>query len=67
MLLIGLLVGRWGAVPLGGATWAVVLLVSGTIGWGGVAAAVVVAAANTAVGVTARQAIGLVFRPRALR
>jgi hypothetical protein len=62
MLLIGLLVGRWAAVPLGGLGWAGVLLVAGTIGWDSVAAAVVVAAANAALGVIARQGVGMVLR-----
>jgi hypothetical protein len=57
MLVIGLLVGRWAAVPLGGVAWAIVLLASGTIGWSGVAVAVLVAAANVAAGVAVRRAV----------
>jgi hypothetical protein len=62
MLLIGLLVGRWAAVPLGGLGWVGVLLVAGTIGWNSVIAAVVVAAANAALGVIARRGVRMVLR-----
>jgi hypothetical protein len=55
------------AVPLGGVGWAAVLLVSGTLVWVDVPAAVAVAAANVAIGVLIRQVIGLALRrPRAL-
>jgi len=67
MLLIGILVGRWWVVPVGGAGWATVLIVSGTLGWGAVPAAVALAAVNAAAGAMVRQLIvSALRRPRVL-
>jgi hypothetical protein len=65
MLVIGLLLGRWAAVPLAGIGWAVLLLAVGVIGLDGVPAAFGVAVINAAVGVMVRQIARLAVRWRA--
>lgn len=67
MLLIGLLVGRWAAVPFGGLGWAVALLASGSVGWVDVPTATFLGAVNMAAGVVAHQIVAFALRlPRAL-
>jgi hypothetical protein len=55
MLLVGLVIGRWWAVPLGGVAWAA--LVAASIAPGDVPLAAALGAANVAVGVLARWAV----------
>jgi hypothetical protein len=54
MLLVGLLVGRAAAVPVGAGLWAAVLLLIGTIGIADVPLAAALAGANVAVGAIVR-------------
>jgi hypothetical protein len=62
MLLFGLLIGRWWAVPLSAAGWTVLVLVAVPISLGDLPLAAALGAANTAVGVGARLGLGLVLR-----
>jgi hypothetical protein len=57
MLLLGLVVGRRWAIPLGAVGWAVTVLMAGTIGVADVPVAAALGAANVAVGVLVRWAI----------
>ena len=62
MLLVGLVAGRWLALPLGGVAWAVLLLAFGTIGWTEVPAAAALGLVNVAVGVLLHKAMALLAR-----
>ena len=66
MLLVGLVVGRWWAIPLGAAAWAVLVVIAASISPGDVPVAAALGAANVAVGVLVRWAVlgvaGLVLR-----
>jgi hypothetical protein len=54
MLLVGLALGRWWAVPLGAAGWAVVVVLAVPISAADVPLAAALGAANVAVGVLVR-------------
>jgi hypothetical protein len=54
MLLFGLVIGRWWAVPLGAVGWAALVLVAVPDSLGDLPLAAALGAANTAVGVGAR-------------
>jgi hypothetical protein len=62
MVLVGLVVGRWWAVPLGGLAWAVLVLLAVHMPIGDVPVAAALGAANVAVGVVARQAAARITR-----
>jgi hypothetical protein len=62
MLLVGLLIGRSWAIPVGAVAWGVVLLVTGVVTIGDVPLAAVVGGANTAVGVLVHRAAVWPFR-----
>jgi hypothetical protein len=62
MLLFGLAIGRWWAIPLGTLGWTIVLLVAVPTGLSDLPLAAALGAANTAIGVGTRLAIGLAFR-----
>jgi hypothetical protein len=51
MLLVGLAVGRWWAIPLGGVAWAAVVALAVSIAPSDVPLAAALGAANVAVGV----------------
>jgi hypothetical protein len=57
MLLVGLVVGRRWAIPLGAVGWVVTVVMAGTIGVADIPLAAALGAANVAVGVLARWAI----------
>jgi hypothetical protein len=57
MLVVGLVLGRVWAIPLGAVGWAGVLLVSATISPVDVPVAAALAAANVAVGVLGRRVV----------
>ncbi len=69
MLLVGLVIGRWWAIPLGAVGWAATVLIAGTIGVDEIPAAAVFGAANVAVGVLVRWVVALALRqvPRIAR
>jgi hypothetical protein len=54
MLLVGLAIGRWWAIPLGGVAWAALVVVAVSIAPGDVPLAAALGAANVAVGVLVR-------------
>lgn len=58
MVVAGLVVGRWWAIPLGGLAWASLLVPFGDCGWSCLPLAAVLGAANTAVGVVVHVAVG---------
>lgn len=62
MLLVGLAIGRWWAIPLGAAGWAATLLIAGTIGVEEIPAAAAFGAANVAVGVLVRWVVRWALR-----
>jgi hypothetical protein len=62
MLLVGLVLGRAWAVPVGAVAWAAVLLFAGTIGVADVPLAAALAGANVAVGVIARWVVAWPWR-----
>jgi hypothetical protein len=57
MLLVGLALGRWWAIPLGGVVWAVMVVAAVPLGPGDVPLAAALGAANVAVGVLLRWAV----------
>jgi hypothetical protein len=57
MLLLGLAIGRWWAIPLGGVAWAALVLVGVSIAPGDVPFAAALGAANVAVGMLVRWAV----------
>jgi hypothetical protein len=62
MILFGLVIGRWWAVPLGAVVWPALLLATGISG--DIALAAALGAANAAVGVAPRVAISGLRRAR---
>jgi hypothetical protein len=64
MLLVGLVVGRRWAIPLGAAGWAVTVMIAGTIGVADIPLAAALGAANVAVGVLVRRVIARTLRIR---
>lgn len=56
MLLVGLALGRWWAIPLAGALWVGLVVCTVSIGAGDLIVAAVLGAANAAVGLVARRA-----------
>jgi hypothetical protein len=56
MLLVGLAIGRWWAIPLGGVAWAA-LVVAVSMAPGDVPLAAALGAANVAIGVLVRWAV----------
>lgn len=57
MLLVGLVLGRWWAIPLGGVAWAVLVVLAVSIAPADVPLAAALGAANVAVGVLVRWAV----------
>jgi hypothetical protein len=57
MLLVGLVIGRWWAIPVGALGWAALVVVAVPISAGDIPLAVALGAANAAVGVFARWAV----------
>lgn len=57
MLLVGLVVGRFWAIPLGAVAWGVLLVATGVAGIGDVPFGLLLGAANVAVGVLAHRLI----------
>ncbi|MHB8469860.1 MAG: hypothetical protein ACYDCH_08915 [Gaiellaceae bacterium] len=57
LLVIGLAVGRWRAVPIAAVGWAGLLLVTGVSGVSSIGAALALGAANTAVAVAVRKTV----------
>ena len=57
MLLVGLAIGRWWAIPLGGVAWAVLVVVAASIAPCDVPFAAALGAANVAVGALVRWAL----------
>ena len=57
MILAGLVAGRLWAIPLGGVAWAALVVIGGDCGWDCLPLAVLLGAANTAVGVAVHLAI----------
>jgi hypothetical protein len=62
MLLFGLAIGRWRAIPLGAIGWMILVLVAVPIGLDNLPLAAAFGAANTAVGVAIRIATALALR-----
>jgi len=62
MLLFGLAIGRWWAIPLGALGWTILLLVAVPISFGDLPLAAALGAANTAVGVVTRVGLALALR-----
>ncbi len=62
MLLVGLVLGRWWAIPLGGVVWAVLVALAVSIVPGDVLIAAALGAANVAVGVLVRWVLVLMAR-----
>lgn len=56
MLLVGLVVGRWWAIPLGGVAWALLVAFAASLASGDIPLAAALGAVNVAVGVLARWA-----------
>lgn len=68
MLVVGLVIGRLWAIPLGGLAWGALLLATGVLGVSGFAFAVVLGGANVAAGVLVHRLVAWPFRrPRAVR
>lgn len=62
MLLVGLAIGRWWAIPLGGVMWAVLVVLAVSITPADVPLAAALGAANAAVGVLVRWAVVWIAR-----
>ncbi len=62
MLLFGLAIGRWWAIPIGALGWTILLLVGVPTGLTDLPVAAALGAANTAIGVGTRLALGLALR-----
>lgn len=62
MLLVGLVVGRWWAMPLGGVCWAMLVVLAVSIAPSDVPLVAALGAANAAVGVLVRWAVVWVAR-----
>ena len=62
MIVAGLVVGRWWAVPLGAVAWSGLVVAFGDCGWGCVALASLLGAANTAAGVGVHVAVRALLR-----
>jgi hypothetical protein len=62
MLLVGLAIGRWWAIPVGAVAWTVVVVLSVSIAPGELPAAAALGAANVAVGVLVRWTVARLVR-----
>jgi hypothetical protein len=62
MILVGLVIGRWWAIPLGGAAWALLVAVAVGLSPGDAPLAAAVGAANVAVGMGVRGLVRLTLR-----
>jgi hypothetical protein len=62
MLVAGLVLGRWWAIPLGGVAWAVLIVLAVSIAPVDVLLAAALGAANVAVGVLVRWAVEWIAR-----
>ena len=62
MLLVGLVLGRWWVIPLGGVAWALLVALAVSIAPGDVPLAAALGAANAAVGVLVRSPLVWVGR-----
>jgi hypothetical protein len=62
MLLVGLVIGRWWVIPLGGVAWAVLVVLAVSIAPGDVPLAAALGAANVALGVVLRWVVVSIAR-----
>jgi hypothetical protein len=62
MILVGLVVGRLWAIPVGGAVWGAVVLAGSPTGVGSFVLAVALGAANVAAGVLVHRAVARLTR-----
>ena len=62
MLLVGLVVGRLWAIPLGAVGWALLLLVTGVLAVGDAPLAMFLGGANVAVGIAVQRFVGWPLR-----
>jgi hypothetical protein len=67
LLVAGLAVGRWWALPVAAVAWVTLLLATGVIGLAEIPAAAALALANAAVGVAVHKALAWPFRRRRAR